>query len=217
MGSSAGGADAGAAGRGRDASVEAAIETYRAMLQRYHRTLDLMSDRGLEALDDMIDDARAYARAVSTWAGPGCVVDVGSGAGLPGVVVAASLPERSVVWVERRRRRATFLGMVAAACGLVRVDVVGGDVRAHPAEALPGPLAAVTAQAVAPWSDLYAWTSHLHGERVVFVARRGAAWAEEVASLARAIGAEPHVLATERLGRGGTLVVLSVPGGCPCR
>jgi 16S rRNA (guanine527-N7)-methyltransferase len=217
MAADAGGADAGAAGGGRDASVETAIEAYRSLLQRYHRTLDLMSDRGLESLDEKLDDAWAYARAVATWAGPGCVLDVGSGAGLPGVVVAANLPERSVVWVERRRRRATFLGMVAAACELRRVEVVCGDVRTVHSDALPGPLAAVTAQAVAPWSDLYSWTRHLHGDRVVFVARRGAAWAEEVAALAQTIGAEPQVLATEGLGRGGTLVVLSVPGGCPCR
>jgi len=200
-----------------DAAVTAAIETYRGLLKRYHRTLDLMSERGLEALDEKLDDARAYARAVVTWAGPGCVVDVGSGAGLPGVVLAAALPERAVVWVERRRRRATFLRMVAAACGLGRVAVMAGDVRTLTREALPGPVAAVTAQAVAGWDDLYTWTRHLHAERVVFVVRRGPLWAEEVASFGQAIGAEPQVLASERLGRGGTLVVLSVPGGCPCR
>ena len=197
--------------------LEAVVERYRGLLLRYHRTLDLMSDRGLEGVDEKLDDARAYARAIARWAGPGCVVDVGSGAGLPGVVVAASAPERSVVWVERRRRRATFLGMVAAACGLERVQVIAGDVRSLARGSLPDPLAAVTAQAVAGWTDLYAWTRHLHGDRVALVARRGAAWAEEVAALARAIGAEPQVLASEGLGRGGTLVVLSVPGGRPCR
>ena len=122
-----------------------------------------------------------------------------------------------MVWVERRKRRATFLGLVAAACGLAQVEVVTGDVRMLASEALPGPLVAITAQAVAGWTDLYAWTRHLHAERVVFVVRRGPLWTEEVAAFGDAIGAEPHVLASERLGRGGTLVVLSVPGGCPCR
>ena len=199
------------------ASAEAAIETYRVLLRRYHRTLDLMSDRGLEALEAMLDDARAYAGAVATWVDPGCVVDVGTGAGLPGVVVAAYHPGRPVVWVERRQRRATFLGMVAAACGFGHVDVIDGDVRTLARSALSGPVVAVTAQAVAGWTDLYGWTRHLHGERVVLVARRGAAWVEEVAALAQAIGEDPQVLASEPLGRGGTLVVLSVPGGRPCR
>ena len=197
--------------------VEQVIDTYRGLLARYHRTLDLMSDRGFGELDGKLEDARAYGVAVRTWAGSGCVVDVGSGAGLPGVVVAAVARERYVLWVERRRRRATFLTMVAAACGLDHVRVVGDDVRVVAREALPAPLGAVTAQAVAGLADVYAWTRHLHGDQVVMVARRGAAWADEVAALAERIGAEPRVLATEVLGRGGTLVVLSVPGGCPCR
>ncbi len=213
----AGEGDVGAGELERDAAAEAAIATYRGLLLRYHRTLDLMSDRGLDGLDGKLDDAWAYARAVAAWAGPGCVVDVGSGAGLPGVVVAAALPDRAVVWVERRKRRATFLGLVAAACGLAQVEVVTGDVRMLASEALPGPLVAITAQAVAGWTDLYAWTRHLHRERVLLVARRGPAWSEEVAALGHAIGADAQVLASEGLGRGGTLVVLSVPGGRPCR
>ena len=193
------------------------IEVYRGLLLRYHRTLDLMSERGLDGLDGKLADARAYAAAVQAWAGSGSVIDVGSGAGLPGLVVAAADRERHVLWVERRRRRATFLTMVAAACGLERVRVVADDVRVLEREALPAPLAAVTAQAVAAFADVYGWTRHLHGERVVMVARRGATWAEEVAVLAERIGAEPRVLATETLERGGTLVVLSAPGGSSCR
>lgn len=197
--------------------LERTIETYRSLVVRYHRTLDLMSDRGLAALESKVRDARAYAAAVRRWSGVGCVVDVGSGAGLPGVVVAAANGERHVLWVERRRRRATFLRMVAATCGLERVRVVDADVRSVERVALPAPLATVTAQAVASVVDVYAWTRHLHGERVVLVARRGPAWSDEVAVLAERIGTEPQVLATEALERGGTLVVLSVAGGYPCR
>jgi 16S rRNA (guanine527-N7)-methyltransferase len=207
----------GASGGDEAARIAASIGAYRALLHRYHRTLDLMSDAGLAGLDAKLDDARAYARAVATWAEPGCVLDVGSGAGLPGVVVAAELPERSMVWAERRRRRATFLGMVAASCGLANVSVVEGDVRRLSLDGLPAPLAAVTAQAVAGWSELYAWTRHLHGDRVVLIARRGEGWAGEAAVFAESIGGAARVLATEPLGRGGTLVVLRVGGGSACR
>ena len=198
-------------------SAAAAVAAYRVLLERYHHTLDLMSERGLADLDAKLADAWAYAAAIERWAGPGTVVDVGSGAGLPGVVVAAAAPQRPVVWAERRRRRSTFLGMVAAGCGLANVTVVAADVRALRAEQLAQPLAAVTAQAVASWPALYAMTRHLHGATVVLVGRRGEHWTTEVASLAESIAAKPTVLAAEALGRGGTLVVLSVPGGRPCR
>ena len=198
-------------------SAAASVAAYRELLERYHHTLDLMSERGLADLDAKLGDAWAYAAAIERWAGPGTVVDVGSGAGLPGVVVAAAAPQRPVVWVERRRRRSTFLGMVAAGCGLANVTVVTSDVRALRAAQLSQPLAAVTAQAVAAWPALYAMTRHLHGAAVVLVGRRGEDWATEVTALAETIADRPTVLAAESLGRGGTLVVLSVPGGRPCR
>ncbi len=205
------------AAAGTGATGEAALACYRELLRRYHRTLDLMSDRGLAQLETKLEDAWAYAGAVARFGGRGGLLDVGTGAGLPGVVLAVALRERAVTWVERRRRRATFLGLVRAHCGLANVDVVAADVRSLQAQRLPEPLAVVTAQAVGDWAALYGSTRHLHGESVVFVARRGERWADEVSALGASISAEPAVLAAEPLGRGGTLVVLSVPGGCRCR
>jgi 16S rRNA (guanine527-N7)-methyltransferase len=201
----------------RRARAAGAIDCYRRLLERYHRTLDLMSDRGLDELDAKLDDAWAYAAALERWSGPGTTIDVGTGAGLPGAVLAAAAPSRRFVWVERRRRRATFLTMLAAECRFPNVEVFAADVRVLDAGRLRQPLAAVTAQAVGGWTGLYAWTRHLHADRVVFIGRRGPAWEDEVAALAQSISAQPAVLAAEVLGRGGTLVVLSAPGGCPCR
>lgn len=200
-----------------DNGAEAAIEVYRSLLERYHRTLDLMSERGLRAWEDKRADAEAYAEAVGQLTAPGSVVDVGSGAGLPGVVVAARVPRRRVALVERRRRRATFLTSVVARCGLENAAVFGRDVRDVGIDEVGGLVAAVTAQAVAAWPTLYQITSHLQGDAVTMISRRGPTWAEEVAALDERVGGGVEVVATERLGRGGTLVVLQVPGGRTCR
>jgi 16S rRNA (guanine527-N7)-methyltransferase len=79
------------------------------------------------------------------------LVDIGSGAGLPGIVLAILLPSARVTLVESLARRVTFLEECVAALGLENVEVV----RAR-AEDLVGDLTAdlVTARAVAPLDKL---------------------------------------------------------------
>lgn len=82
------------------------------------------------------------------------VVDLGSGAGLPGLVLALQRPEVQVVLVESLQRRATFLGEAVEALGLRNVVV-----RRARAEELHGKIEVdvVTARAVAPVDRLAGW------------------------------------------------------------
>lgn len=77
-------------------------------------------------------------------------LDVGSGAGLPGVV-ATILQQRSVTMVEPRKRRAEFLQSVVRALGL-NASVVATKVEAMERRA---PFAIVSARAVAPLATLF--------------------------------------------------------------
>jgi len=88
--------------------------------------------------------------AVVPFLAPGSVADVGSGAGLPGIVIAAMKPEREVVLIESMARRATWLGEAAEALGLTRVEVI----RARAEEIRSLRVASVVARAVAPLSRL---------------------------------------------------------------
>ncbi len=62
--------------------------------------------------------------------------DLGSGAGLPGVIVAVAWPELLVTLVESRRRRASFLELVVDRLGLgnVRVEAVRVEDLAEPVD-----------------------------------------------------------------------------------
>lgn len=84
----------------------------------------------------------------------GVVVDLGSGAGLPGVVLACMRPELSFVLVEPMLRRTDWLREVVDVVGLDNVEV-----RRARAEELVGEVAAdvVTARAVAPLDRLAGW------------------------------------------------------------
>ncbi len=108
------------------------------------------------------------------------VADVGSGAGLPGLVWAIARPDITCVLVEPLLRRATFLTEAVIALDLTsRVRVERGR-----AEDLVRtgwqPVSVVTARAVAPLPKLMAWTMPLLAPGGSLVALKGAAAEEEV-------------------------------------
>ena len=135
----------------------------------------------------------------------GTVVDVGSGAGLPGLVIACARPDLEVVLVEPMERRATWLTEVAENLDLRSVEVVQ-----RRAEELHGRLAAdvVTARAVAPLDRLVTWCFPLVRGNGALVAMKGSRAQDEAMAAAGII---------DRLG-GGPAEILSaetIPGVAP--
>lgn len=196
------------------AEVERALERYRQVVERYAGTLDLMSMGGLERLDEHLGDALVYRDVIADLSpAPVRVLDVGSGAGLPAIAIAASLPEVHVELIERRRRRVAFLSMAVATVGSGRAEVRSGDVR----EAVGPPADVVTAQAVGRFREVYELTRHRHARSVTVLSRKGPAWRDEADELAAATGAVVEVVAELPLARRGTLVAVRLPGGMPCR
>lgn len=123
------------------------------------------------------------------------VCDVGSGAGLPGLVLAIARPDLSVTLVEPLLRRTIFLEEAVAALDLTSVEVVRGR-----AEALHGVrrFAVVTSRAVAPLDRLLRWSMPLVEPTGALVAMKGSGVRDEVAAAGptlRELGcAEPEVL-----------------------
>lgn len=115
----------------------------------------------------------------------GVVVDVGSGAGLPGLVLAAVRPDLTTVLVEPMQRRVAWLEEAVRELGL-EVEVV----RAR-AEELHGRISAdvVTARAVAPLDRLAGWTLPLLRQGGVLLAMKGDQAAEELAGARDALAA----------------------------
>jgi 16S rRNA (guanine527-N7)-methyltransferase len=115
------------------------------------------------------------------------VVDVGSGAGLPGIVLAVARPDLSVVLVEPLARRIAFLAEVVPALGLDRsVTVIRG--RAEELGETLTPADVVTARAVAPLDRLVGWCLPLAALGGRLLALKGASAADEVAEHRDAIG-----------------------------
>ena len=106
------------------------------------------------------------------------VIDLGSGAGLPGVVIAMLRPQATVILLEPMARRVAFLQECVGELGLANASVCRGR-----AEDLAGRVAAdvVTARAVAPMERLAGLALGLARPGGVVLAMKGAGAAEELA------------------------------------
>lgn len=107
------------------------------------------------------------------------VVDVGSGAGLPGIVMAIAREDLRVTLVEPLLRRATFLTETIALLGL-DVQVVRGRAEERSVVTDVGGADVVTARAVAPLGKLMGWCLPLAAVGGVVLALKGESAAEEL-------------------------------------
>lgn len=196
-----------------EAHLRTSLETYRGLVRTYHKTLDLVSDNALERFDRHLADAVRYADVIAGLSPTAAsVLDLGSGVGLPGIVIGIANPASSVLLVERRRRRAAFLELAVGRLGLKNTRVVQGDVRDIHAE----PVDIVTAQAVGSLLEVYRMTCRLHAEEVVLISRKGDGWREEVDAAYAALDTVIAVVAEVPLEQRGTLVALRLAGGRAC-
>jgi 16S rRNA (guanine527-N7)-methyltransferase len=98
------------------------------------------------------DHAHEFVAAIGALAPGTRVIDIGSGGGLPGLVVAAAMPHVDIVLVDRRQKRTDFLQRAVRRLGYTHVSVVTADV-AEVARAVSGgstPFDVVTARGFGP-------------------------------------------------------------------
>ncbi|EMD28058.1 16S rRNA (guanine(527)-N(7))-methyltransferase RsmG [Amycolatopsis azurea] len=124
------------------------------------------------------------------------VVDVGSGAGLPGVPLAISRPDLDIVLLEPMARRVDWLAEVAEKLELP-ITVVRGRAEERQVREELGGADVVTARAVAPLARLANWCLPLVRSQGTLVALKGASAGEEIerdrAAVRKAGGGEPEV------------------------
>lgn len=144
------------------------------------------------------------------------VCDIGSGAGLPGVVLGIARPDLTITLVEPLLRRTTFLSEVVDELGLATVTV-----ERCRADALHGTARfdVVTSRAVAPLSRLLEWSMPLVEPEGAMVAMKGGSVAAEISAAGPTMGrlgtSAPEVL---ELGSGAsTALVVRVTWADPTR
>jgi 16S rRNA (guanine527-N7)-methyltransferase len=152
---------------GRDVSRETfdRLENYVGLLRDESKRQNLVSASTLEAVWDrhIVDSAqlvRYEPHRGASW------IDIGSGAGLPGIVIAC-LVDGPVELVEPRRLRAEFLHKVCESLGLET------RVLCAKAERVGGKFDVITARAVAQLAKLLEISAHLSTRKTVWALPKG--------------------------------------------
>ncbi len=125
--------------------------------ERLHRVLSEIQRRGgigRVVIDEAIAHAELFVTALPDEVNGGRLVDLGSGGGLPGLVIAASRPDLEVTLVERRDKRADLLRFGVRGLGAMgSVRVISGDVHAV-VRGEAGKFDVVTARSFGPVADV---------------------------------------------------------------
>ena len=99
------------------------------------------------------------------------ILDVGTGAGLPGIPLALAYPDCQFTLLDSNGKKIRFISQVVAELGLVNVDVVQSRVEAYqPAS----PFNTVTARAYSSIEELVKQTGHLLAEGGQYLIMKGA-------------------------------------------
>jgi 16S rRNA (guanine527-N7)-methyltransferase len=134
--------------------------------------------------DQMVSNHLLDSLVVMRFLPDGPLLDVGAGAGLPGIPLAIAQPERAVTLVDSSQKKAAFMQQAAAELGLANVTALHERVEAwRPALQFP----AIISRAFAELAEFVRLTRHLLAPGGAFYAMKGREPVEEIARLPQGV------------------------------
>lgn len=134
-------------------------------------------------------------------------LDLGSGAGFPGLPVAIARPGMEVVLIESRRKRVEWLERVIADLGLTHCRVIGARLELVPTV----PAGTICARAFAPFDKLLRLSARFSTPATTWLLPKGRSAAKELAAESESIRAMFHVEQSATDPEAGILVGTGVP------
>jgi 16S rRNA (guanine527-N7)-methyltransferase len=151
----------------------AQLEQFADLLHEWNQIHNLTGAQTLDAIYENIVDSVYPVTFIEM---PDSLLDVGTGAGFPGLALAVVYSEVDVVLCEPRNKRATFLKFTAMELGLSRVTVAKMRVEALAHE----PFGMVSSRAVTDTQLLLDITAHLSDERTDYLFYKGSHVFDEI-------------------------------------
>jgi 16S rRNA (guanine527-N7)-methyltransferase len=144
---------------------------YLALIQKWNKVYNLTAVRDPQEMltHHLLDSLTAIAPLVRHTQGqPAKVLDVGSGGGLPGIVLAICRPELDVSCVDTVGKKAAFIQQVAATLKLPNLRGIHARV-----ETLTGPFDVICCRAFASLPDFVNWSRSALAGQGVWMAMKG--------------------------------------------
>ena len=108
------------------------LEDYETLLISWNRTHNLISKSQTTFLKEHIQDSLAISSKLQR-----CLVDLGSGGGLPGIPIAIASPEKTVILVESNTKKSAFLLNATGRLGLKNTQVINERIEKIDPSTLP--------------------------------------------------------------------------------
>ena len=153
---------------------------YQDLIAKWNQVYNLTAVRDpQEMLTHHLLDSLAVVRPLRQHlAGRATLLDVGSGAGLPGVVLAIACPDLMVTCVDTVAKKAAFIQQVAVSLGLPHLKGLHARV-----ETLPGPYDIISSRAFSSLPDFVKGSRQALAPQGVWMAMKGKHPQEELAAL----------------------------------
>jgi 16S rRNA (guanine527-N7)-methyltransferase len=142
------------------------LEQFSELLQSWNQIHNLTGAQTLEAIYENIIDSLYPVTFIEM---PASLLDVGTGAGFPGLVLAVAYPQIEVLLCEPRNKRAAFLKFAAMELGLTQVSVAKIRVEALEHEAF----GMISSRAVTDTQLLLDITAHLSDAQTDYLFYKG--------------------------------------------
>lgn len=162
---------------GLDPALEKPLLSYRDLLARWNRVVNLSAVRDPET---MVTRHLADSLAVLPWLAPGPLLDVGTGPGLPGIPIALAEPARPVTLLESNRKKVRFLRQVCLELKPGNVSLAETRLEAYDA---PAPFTVIICRAFSEALPFWQGVAHLLAPGGQAVAMKGKLNATEFAAL----------------------------------
>jgi 16S rRNA (guanine527-N7)-methyltransferase len=174
---------------------------YQALLERWNGAYNLTAVRDA---GEMITRHLLDSLAILPYVQGATLADLGTGPGLPGIVLAIAAPGREMLLVDSNGKKVRFLREAIRALKLDGVRAVQSRV-----EDVPGQFDCITARAFASFADMLGWGGHLLAPRGIWLAMKGKPSDDEMSGIPPGFAVrDTHVLAVPGLDAERRLVVL---------
>jgi len=165
------------------------LEIYLRLLHKWNQAYNLTAVRDI---DEMVGRHVLDSLAILPWIQGPRLIDVGSGAGLPGIPLALARPDLHLVLLDSNGKKTRFLQEVKRTLHLTHVEVVQSRVEDYnPVQGFD----TVVSRAFSHIQDLVRWTHHLVVEQGIWLAMKGLCPTDELVGLNYPYQIEPYVVA----------------------